>query len=77
LLLQASCTVISNVTLQKGDLLTQSTTQHDCRKESVLQFNFIQLSADAIQYILFTVVIIYLHLILSMNEMFLLEKTRF
>ena len=62
-LLQASCTVMSNVTLQAGDLLTQSPTQHDCCEESSLKFNIIQLSVDVIQYILFTVVGLYLYII--------------
>ena len=63
MLLQASCTVMSNVTLQAGDLLTQSPTQHDWCEESSLKFNFIQLSVDLIQYILFTVVGLYLYII--------------
>ena len=63
MLLQASCTVMCNVTLQAGDLLTQSHTQHDWCEESSLKFNIIQLSVDVIQYILFTVVGLYLYII--------------
>jgi hypothetical protein len=60
LLLKSSCTVISTVTLQGGDLLTQSTNQHDCCEISCLQFNIIQLSVDVIKYILFNIFGFYL-----------------
>jgi hypothetical protein len=70
LLLQASCTVISIVILQGGDLLTQSETQHDCSEESGLQFNITPLSIDVIKYILFNVVGFYLYIILYMDEIF-------
>ena len=60
---QTSCTVVSNVTLQAGDLLTESPTQHEWCEESSLKFNIIKLSLDVIQYILFTVVGLYLYII--------------
>jgi len=44
-LIQASCTVMCNVTL-KGDLLTQNSTLHDRWEELGLNFNISQLSVD-------------------------------
>jgi hypothetical protein len=43
---QASCTVMRNVTLKGGDLLTQNSTLHDCWEELGLKFNISQLSVD-------------------------------
>jgi len=74
LLLQASCTVISNVTLKVGDLLTQIPAQQDCCEKSVLQSNIVHLSSDVIKYILFTDVELHQYKILYTDESLFLEQ---
>jgi len=45
-LLQASCTAISDVTLKEGDLLTQNCTSMTVVKKLALTFNIGQLYVD-------------------------------